>query len=43
MLSHGVVPLLVLQDLPESERRLAAEEAGQLAPPLRTSHPPAAL
>jgi nucleotide-binding universal stress UspA family protein len=43
MLSHGVVPLLVLQDLPESERRLAPEGAEQLAPPLRTSHPPAAL
>jgi nucleotide-binding universal stress UspA family protein len=43
MLSHSMVPLLVLQDLPESEQRHAPEEAEQLAPPLRTSHPPATL
>jgi len=42
LLSHSSVPLLVLQDLPESELRHAPEE-GEHAPPLRSSHPPAVL
>jgi nucleotide-binding universal stress UspA family protein len=39
LLNHSMVPLLVLQDLPESELRHAPEE-GEHAPPLRSSHPP---
>jgi nucleotide-binding universal stress UspA family protein len=42
LLNHSMVPLLVLQDLPESELRHAPEE-GELAPPLRSSHPPGNL
>ena len=43
LLSHSMVSLLVLQDLPESELRHAPEEGEQAAPALRSSHPPAAL
>jgi len=39
LLSHSMVPLLVLQDLPESELRHPSEES-EHAPPLRSSHPP---
>ncbi len=39
LLSYSLVPLLVLQDLPEAELRLNSQE-GEHAPPLRSSHPP---
>jgi hypothetical protein len=40
MLTDSAVPLLVLQDLPESEVRHPSDEPEQLAPPLRSIHPP---
>jgi nucleotide-binding universal stress UspA family protein len=43
MLTHSMVPLLVLQDLPESEQRYGSEGGDPRAPALRSSHPPAAL
>jgi nucleotide-binding universal stress UspA family protein len=39
LLAHSVVPLLVLQDLPDSELH-AAESGDRMAPPLRASFPP---
>ncbi|HEX7669750.1 MAG TPA: universal stress protein, partial [Polyangiaceae bacterium] len=39
LLSHSIVPLLVLQDLPETER-VGDESDDQSAPPLRSSFPP---
>ncbi len=40
LLTHSMVPLLVLQDLPESERRRSADVSEEPAPPLRASYPP---
>lgn len=39
LLTHSPIPVLVLQDLPEAELRRTAP-AVELAPPLRSSHPP---
>jgi nucleotide-binding universal stress UspA family protein len=39
LLAHSVVPLLVLQDLPDSELH-APEYGDKMAPPLRASFPP---
>ncbi len=40
LLTHSMVPLLVLQDLPESEQRRSADANEEAAPPLRASCPP---
>jgi len=40
LLTHATVPVLVLQDLPESELRQAGDADPQPAPPLRASYPP---
>jgi nucleotide-binding universal stress UspA family protein len=42
LLTHSLVPLLVLQDLPHELER-PNNLAGQLAPPLRASYPPEAV
>jgi nucleotide-binding universal stress UspA family protein len=40
LLTHSAVPLLVLQDLPDSEHHHAREGDEELAPALRGSYPP---
>jgi nucleotide-binding universal stress UspA family protein len=40
LLTHCTVPLLVLQDLPDSELHHARDVDEELAPPLRGSYPP---
>jgi nucleotide-binding universal stress UspA family protein len=40
LLTHCTVPLLVLQDLPDSELHHGPEAVEELAPPLRGSYPP---
>ena len=42
LLTHSVVPLLVLQDLPNELER-PADVGAQAAPPLRASFPPEAV
>jgi nucleotide-binding universal stress UspA family protein len=40
LLTHSTVPLLVLQDLAESEQHLSPDVEEERAPPLRASYPP---
>lgn len=42
LVRHLMVPVLVLRNLPESEIGYAPEES-ELAPPIRSSHPPGAI
>jgi nucleotide-binding universal stress UspA family protein len=40
LLTHSMLPLLVLQDLPESELRFVSDPGERFAPPLRAIYPP---
>jgi nucleotide-binding universal stress UspA family protein len=43
LLTHSVVPLLVLQDLAREEQERTDDFTDRLAPPLRASYPPGAV
>ncbi len=40
LVTHSKAPVLVIQDLPDSELRVGADADSQPAPPLRASYPP---